>query len=439
MIDKEELAALKQQAYTIITRDPRAAFPEFGFRQGSGGWCSTATTKIDGSTGREAGKVWIYSNNPGVIIDYRGEEKKTFWDYFEEYQHVPRRDVLPRLLELAGLELPVINRKKNDSKPLDGVHPAVLKTAHEYFQQQLWSDAGKATLAYLIQRGYDEDTIKSMKLGFIPSKTEIRDHLLFRNIDTPYIDFLLRRISDTIPDTHPLALPCYGKQGVLEGFIFRLVDEALIVTTDNPPTKYLNMTKLNRSDGLLNFQTGTDEIIIVEGVIDALLAQAKGLQNVVSLNGARVNSAQLDALKEANIKTITLCLDNDAAGKKAASAIVQKIMRSGHNFSVYIAGIPAPYIDVDDLLKQFDGEKVFNKIYQESASLGSFVGNEFLAKHCSDGIRFLRERNKILSEYAELKALLRCPNDTYDLGLAVLNILNDRNISIEILNTISPQ
>jgi 5S rRNA maturation endonuclease (ribonuclease M5) len=101
-----------------------------------------------------------------------------------------------------------------------------------------------------------------------------------------------------------------------------------------------NLKNLNREAGILNIPRDATEIIIMEGVLDALLAKARGIRNAVSLNGCGLNEAQCDMLAENGIKRVILLLDNDDAGQDATLRITQRLLAHAHPFEVYIAQMP---------------------------------------------------------------------------------------------------
>ena len=71
-----------------------------------------------------------------------------------------------------------------------------------------------------------------------------------------------------------------------------------------------------------------DEIVLVESIIDALSLVQIGVENVQPLYGTNGFTAEhLQTLKDDNVKTVVLAMDNDDAGRKASE-------HSKQNFSM---------------------------------------------------------------------------------------------------------
>jgi DNA primase catalytic core len=73
-----------------------------------------------------------------------------------------------------------------------------------------------------------------------------------------------------------------------------------------------------------------DEIVLVESIMDALSLVQIGVENVQPLYGTNGFTAEhLQLLKDDNVKTIVLALDNDEAGHKAAEKHKAKLLEEG--------------------------------------------------------------------------------------------------------------
>lgn len=103
-----------------------------------------------------------------------------------------------------------------------------------------------------------------------------------------------------------------------------LVGVALRDTTGTFLPKWMYMPKgLKASNLLYNFDRvskmvedgTTEEIILVEGIFDVWSFHCIGIDNVVAIFGSNLSQKQYETLVKINT-TITLCFDNDVAGKK---------------------------------------------------------------------------------------------------------------------------
>ena len=115
----------------------------------------------------------------------------------------------------------------------------------------------------------------------------------------------------------------------------------------------LNPKYIIRGTGFFgNFNTERDEIIITEGVMDVITAQAYSYNNVVSFSCVNpedaFNDDVLKRIAKLN-KKIILFFDNDAIGQKSAKALRAKMDEYGievYNYQLENA------VDLIDFLKQ---------------------------------------------------------------------------------------
>jgi DNA primase len=73
-------------------------------------------------------------------------------------------------------------------------------------------------------------------------------------------------------------------------------------------------------------RAGLKELVLVEGLIDAALLQAKGDAGVVACMGSQFSASQLETLDHYGVRSITICLDPDGAGEKGTLACIKGLM-----------------------------------------------------------------------------------------------------------------
>jgi DNA primase len=367
MASKEQLKDLRSQADQAISHNPVTAFPEFAFRRNGKGWVSSNALKVDGTLGTALNKVWIYDNNPGYLFDFRGNVTISFWDYFQKVRGFS--NPFNELMALAGLHVPK-DKPLHHATPdlVANTHPAILRACLTLFAEELEHvGIGQAVNAYLLEkRGYSQEIIRKMRLGALPTLDSLNESLSTLPIEKKYLTFFIKNM-EKFTAHHPLVIPCFGKHGQLEGFIFR--------TLGNAPAevpKYRNMMGLVRDGGILNVPLGETEIVVVEGVLDALLAQAHGFPNTVSLNGSGLNDGQLDALAEIGVQRIILCLDHDETGEASTARIAHRILAHPHPFELYVASLPFDRKDADEVMVN-DGIEDWQRVLHDAQSAGEYL------------------------------------------------------------------
>jgi len=118
-------------------------------------------------------------------------------------------------------------------------------------------------------------------------------------------------------------LPIFNGSGEAVGLYGRSVREGAKLKHLYLPGKHRGV--FNRSAG-----RAFEEILLTEGILDALSLMELGIENVQSLYGAAVLTEEhLQALKEDRVKTVVLALDNDEAGRRATEELASRLLSEG--------------------------------------------------------------------------------------------------------------
>ncbi len=209
---------------------------------------------------------------------------------------------------------------------------------HSWYNQQLVNspDAAEAR-AYLIGRGITEDLWAQWQLGWAPDQWQaLTGHLAQTGIDAQARiaagvlgrtrgrtwDFLRGRVVFPIRDAHGTPIALAGRT----------------LTDDGP--KYLNTpnTRLyNKSEALYGIDraapsiAATGEAVVVEGYTDVIAAHQAGIANTVAACGTALGADHLHTLHTqcGQPGLLTIALDADAAGTKAARTIADLAHRQG--------------------------------------------------------------------------------------------------------------
>lgn len=211
----------------------------------------------------------------------------------------------------------------------------------------------KRTSDYLKSRNLSQQIINNFHIGFNPSYNNITNELLKKyNIKdlievgitkeskNDYIDIFSNRIM----------IPIFDQYGNPVGFGARVLD-------NNSKPKYINTmatTLFNKSELLFNYHKAKSfardyEIIVVEGYMDVISANAMGFSNAVGIMGTALTKEQIKLLKKLKCE-VTLSLDNDEAGKNAMIRIIPDLLNEGIDVNVLdISKLEGKYKDFGDL------------------------------------------------------------------------------------------
>ncbi len=340
---------IKYELYPSLYESIDRALPEHDFKRYSGGWRSK--TYLDGSTHKtRADKTVVTKQAPGCILE-QGGEVIGLVDYVIRRDKVDFIQAVKTLADVVGLQLPK-SEFNQESYQRYKDQATLLEDCNSYFIYCLENATGaKDVSAYLSYRGYSDEDIKTMELGYIPDQAKLFKYLLSKGYSQSLIDEVVKIKTDNrIGSTHSLTIP-YRSGGSVKGFKFRTIGDAT--------PKYLNSSGLDRLGGFFNLSgiKGDKDVVIVEGELDSLSATVKKVENVVATGGSNIASEQIKDAIRRGAKSFTLCFDREPGKEeetaKRINSAIEVILREGVN-RVYIVTLPEvnqSKTDVDSLIR----------------------------------------------------------------------------------------
>jgi len=325
-------------------------FPEHDFKQFSGGWRSK--TYLDGSPHKTRNdKTNISKRAPGRIGEW-GYKNVSIIDYIMERDSLDFMATVKKLATIAGLQVPLTPLDQTQYKRYQEKATA-LEDANSYFIYCLekGGHGAQEVKTYLLSRGYTEEEIKNMELGYIPSQDKLFKYLQEKGHSESIIKEVLGLNTD-IGKTHKLTIP-YRAGGSLKGFKFRSISEGA-------KHKYINSSGLDKLGGFFNLSSlkGDKELVIVEGELDSLHATVKGLENIVAAGGDSFNKSQVEDAIKRGAKKFTICFDREPGKEETTIGntlrAIDTILGAGGS-KVYVAlldDLGGGKTDPDRLLKE---------------------------------------------------------------------------------------
>lgn len=171
-----------------------------------------------------------------------------------------------------------------------------------------------AAMKYLAVRGISRETAERYLVGASPDTHTMKDMLK----SWGFTDATLKSaglLNDAGEDFFRgrLVVPI-RVNGLVIGFYGRAVD-------DSDPVSHLMMKNDRRvtATAPFNWNARREEIILVEGVLDALALIDRGYRGAVATMGTRgmASPEWLEMVKESSVKRVYVCYDGDEAGDKA--------------------------------------------------------------------------------------------------------------------------
>lgn len=367
--------------------------PEFGFERKGNCYVSSTGNKVDGGTGHK-GKVYVYANNPGILVDYtRGS--KSIWDYVSEnYGISNKKDVFEYLASSAGIKsyfsekLEILNEGRermkdnaNKMKYLDGelvdndkvepkqaISSEIWDKVYSYSLEKM-NIKNNQVMKYLTEeRGDKEEAVKAMGIGYMPNKRELIEYLGKEGVSSEKTQEIVKALG-CIGYSHKMVMPFYGKKSEMLG----LVGRDIKYNEDSKFGKYIYSKGLVKSSTILGIENigKSKEITIVEGMLDVMNAKVSGIKNVVALGGTGMNIKQLELIDKLGIEKINLCLDNDSAGLQASKSIALQLFNRNDELEINKVSLPKGIKDLDQLIRE-EGVKKANNVIEKAKEINVY-------------------------------------------------------------------
>jgi DNA primase catalytic core len=350
---------IKEELYPSLFERIDTALPEHQFKRTPKGWRSK--TYLDGSPHKHrVDKTIINKKAIGYIFE-QGGKPLSLIDYVMGRDGVEFIQAVKTLADVVGLQLPTdpnfnkVDYQSNKDKA------TILEDCNSYFVYYLeHSPEAEGVKDYLTSRGYSKEDVEAMELGYIPSQDKLYTYLTkVGKYDKSLVDEAVK-LHKGIGSTHKLTIP-FRSGSNIKGFVVR--------TTVGADPKYLVSTGLRRGESLFNMPAikGERDLVIVEGYLDALISEARGVENIVALGGAKLTTDQVKDAVRKGVRSFTLCLDTDDAGKEGILQSIELILAEGVK-RIYVTDLSKGgegKIDPDSFIKE-QGVEAFKQAIKES-------------------------------------------------------------------------
>ena len=244
---------------------------------------------------------------------------------------------------------------------------ALHEKAQELYHHMLMNTAiGEAALAYLHERGLDDETIAEFGIGFAPNQRQFLEQV-FQNegFDSELYEasgLFLTRDDGSFADRfyQRIMFPIRDPQGKTIAFSGRFFKTEAFPGEDQP--KYLNSPEtllFNKRMVLFNFDKarGTirkeSTVFLFEGFMDVIAAWRAGVKNGIASMGTSLTQQQVNAM-ERLATTVVICYDGDNAGIEATQRGIA-LLKENSRLKIDIARLPEG-LDPDEYVQKYGGE-----------------------------------------------------------------------------------
>ena len=312
-----------QQVAPVVFQRLDELFPEFGFTRDQRGWRATNDETTRAFFGARADRVVCHKSG-GFYVHGQGPVP---WLSHLESGAMPRgRDYVEavrRLAHAAGVDTTSLDHPQRATTVRDSGVPAIREAWFQHAVDLLGHPArGADARAYLESRGITQlDAITGL-VGVAPHQTEAWRRLV-RDGHEPAAISASGVLSDS--RTPGRVVGAWRDQSGAVATIW-----ARSTNPDAPSRERYLYTRGARRPALpyLAHETTASEIVMVEGVLDALAMRARGHDAAVALGGSSAGETTWRALSRHGVRHAWLLADHDAAGDQACRTATRSLLRT---------------------------------------------------------------------------------------------------------------
>ncbi len=312
--------------------------------------------------------------------------------FLMEYEKLDFVTAVEKLAESLGMEVPRDGQNRQEDSDIAKIHKVLEEAAQFYWQQLRSSPFGKKAADYLKQRGLDGRTAKKFSISCAPDGWDMLLKALGRE-EAERIRLLekaglvIRReekeekvkVYDRLRSR--IVFPIRDARGRVLGFGGRALpsgEEGQPKYINSPETPVFQKRRILY--GLYEMQQTLrderlpkpDSLLLVEGYMDVVMLAQHGIHNALAVLGTALGGEHLE-LAFRHAQTVTLCLDGDTAGYRAAESALKpalSAMRDGRE----VRFLFLPEGEDPDSLVRAKGKEHFQELLQrESRSLQAFL------------------------------------------------------------------
>lgn len=408
---------LDQDVYPALYQRLDSAFPEFGWRQGTGHW--TATSWPAGFPcaveHEHPDRLMVYEDRP-YWVKVHGHEGVRWLEYVSGSQQLRGAafvDAVRRLAELAGVPLPEqpLPQEQVEAAQRVETRRAILTCIAKICHAELMRESREPARAYLRSRGLGEEHLRELQIGLYPPVAEIQQVLGragFTADERRGENGLWQALEGYIifpwSDARGHLLTLYGRwpgkelpfMKDLPGWQHRRMEER--ATWAKKPEhergewqeprvpKTIALFGEGTKASPLYFdrawRAGQRDLVLVEGVLDAAVLHTHGDPRAIACVAAQLSGEQVETLRRYQPTSVTICLDPDGGGRRGTLSCIRYLLAAG--ITAYVAPTLPEGLDPDEFVLA-KGLGAWETHLEGAVHALRFMARAILDEHRGDG------------------------------------------------------
>ena len=422
---------MEREVYPVLFDGLPQFFFDFGWKAGNGCWTATnasVTRNLPGSP--KPKQVVAYADRPhGFFVHGGAELGFVRWVSYvagrpgSQLSYEEWREGAKELAALAGR--PYSGSDSDGGDEQTEWRELCLEAFLDVCRQALYLPQADRALHYLEQRGLSRDEAEHLDFGFFTTTEEVRERLT--NVKGVPAEVIER--SGLLRDgrwTGRLVAPWRDRRGRVGTIWARDLSGDV-----KGHEKYLYLSTGEKGFGkrkaeLVAFgldkalrSPKSNDLIVVEGLMDAITPYSMGLTNVIAIGGggSELSTARLETLNRLGVDRLTLILDNDPSengrwpGREGTVAILRNANKAESPVPSIFVIDPAELgqaKDLDELLRQ-TGKEVLDDLLERRMHAFRFQARVIVEEHKPKGDWTDSARDSVLQAAKAFAA--SCPQE----------------------------
>ncbi|MBN1368878.1 MAG: DNA primase [Dehalococcoidaceae bacterium] len=317
-------------------------------------------------------------------------------------------EALKMLAVRAGVTLPVRGRETLEKQQHARLYEANEAARDYYYNLFNTSREAEKARQYALSRGLNAQSLMDFKLGFSPSGREnLKKHLLEKGFSEKELldaGLVIKTETGFIDRFHNrLMFPINNTAGRTTGFGGREMDGSQPKYLNSPESPVFDKSGILYGLDLAREEIRRrDQVVLVEGYMDVIIARQYGFTNTVAAMGTAISEKQIDAIKKLT-RNLVLAMDADEAGEKAVLRGIEHENSLGSEIKV---ALMSPGLDPDAVIRQ--SAQDWSKAVNDAEPLVDFIISKAAAEcDLSSAAGKSRLVDRILPVIAQMNNLVR--------------------------------
>ena len=265
------------------------------------------------------------NDEKGFYHCFSTSEHGNIFDFLMKTQNLKFGESVKALANLAGMRPYTFSKKDEEREKKWQTYISIYKKYVDFYHHKLINENNVNTKEYLKKRNLNIKEIKNFKIGFVDKEPKLYNELINqfdkKIVDESglfYFDEKNKKFVERFKDR--LIFPINNLSGYPIALGGRIINQNnyLAKYINSPETDFFKKgSNLYNLDKARKFSNVFEKIYLVEGYMDVIGLNSKGIENTVANLGTSLTDKQILVLNQF-FDHIVICFDGDESGYKAA-------------------------------------------------------------------------------------------------------------------------